>query len=108
MGHLHHGALRILRETVTGVPILSTEHDDICRGCILRKYTKATFSRSKNRGEDVLGLIHSYIYGPVSTRAYCGGKYFVTFIDDYSRKTWIYFLKTKDDVFDRFREFKAC
>ena len=36
-----------------------------------------------------------------------GGEYFVTFIDDHFRKTWIYFLKTKDEVFDRFKEFKA-
>jgi len=100
MGHLHHGALRMLRETVTGVPTLSSEHDDLCRRCILGKYAKATFSRSNNRVECVLGLIHLDIFGPMSTRALSGGKYFVTFIDDHSRKTWIYFLKTKDEVFD--------
>ena len=43
----------------------------------------------------------------MSTRALSGAKYFVPFIDDYSRKTWIYFLKTKDEVFNRFKEFKA-
>jgi transposase InsO family protein len=31
----------------------------------------------------------------------------MTFIDDYSRRTWIFFMKTKDEVFSRFREFKA-
>jgi transposase InsO family protein len=36
-----------------------------------------------------------------------GCEYYVTFIDDYSRKTWIYFLKTKSEVFKRFQEFKA-
>ena len=43
----------------------------------------------------------------MSTNALKGGKYFVTFIDDHSRKTWIYFLKTKDEVFEIFKEFKA-
>jgi transposase InsO family protein len=33
--------------------------------------------------------------------------YYVTFIDDFSRKTWIYFLKAKDEVFNKFQEFKA-
>jgi transposase InsO family protein len=33
--------------------------------------------------------------------------YYVSFIDDFSCKTWIYFLKTKDEVFSRFQEFKA-
>jgi transposase InsO family protein len=36
-----------------------------------------------------------------------GYLYFVTFIDDYSRWTWIFFMKTKDEVFSRFREFRA-
>jgi hypothetical protein len=37
----------------------------------------------------------------------CGYVYYVSFIDDYSRKTWIYFLKSKDEVFSKFKEFKA-
>ena len=35
-----------------------------------------------------------------------GSFYFLTFIDDYSRKTWVYFLKQKNEVFDLFRQFK--
>ena len=44
---------------------------------------------------------------PPSTRALSGAEYFITFIDDHSRKTWIYFLKTKVKVFSRFKEFKS-
>ena len=33
--------------------------------------------------------------------------YYVSFIDDFSRKTWIYFMKKKDKVFNKFKEFKA-
>ena len=87
MGHLHHGALIILGKTLSGVLELSTERDDVCKGCALGKYAKATFSRSHNRGKSVLGLIHSDIFGPISTKTLSGGKYFVTFIDDHSRKT---------------------
>ena len=83
------------------------EHDDVCRGCVLGKYAKATFPKSENRTTSILGLIHTYICGPMSTNALKGGKYFVTFIDDHSKKTWIYFLKTKDEVFEKFKEFKA-
>jgi transposase InsO family protein len=36
-----------------------------------------------------------------------GYVYYVSFIDDYYRKNWIYFLKTKDEVFSKFKEFKA-
>ena len=37
MEHLHHGALRMLKETVIGVPVLSTEHDDVCKGRLTRE-----------------------------------------------------------------------
>ena len=55
----------------------------------------------------MLDLIHSHICGPMSIRALSVAECFVTFIDDHSMKTWIYFLKTKDEVFNRFKEFKA-
>ena len=77
------------------------------RGCALGKYAKAAFPRRKNKAKSLLGFIHSDICEPMSTKALSGAEYFVTFIDDHSRKTWIYFLKTKDEAFDRFREFKA-
>ena len=43
----------------------------------------------------------------MSTLSLSGHEYYVTFIDDFSRKTWIYFLKTKGEVFAQFKEFKA-
>ena len=56
-----------------------------------------------------MDLIHSDLCGPMSVDILSGFSYFVTFIDDYFWKTWIYFLKTKesDIVLDRFKEFKA-
>jgi hypothetical protein len=55
----------------------------------------------------VLDLIRSDICGPMSVESVSGSRYFVLFIDDYSRKTWVYFLKTKDEVFGKFQEFRA-
>ena len=43
----------------------------------------------------------------MSVHSFSGYNYCVTFIDDYSRKTWIYFLKARSEVFERFREFKT-
>jgi transposase InsO family protein len=43
----------------------------------------------------------------LSTTLLSGNVYYVSFIDDFSRKTWIYFLKNKDEVFSKFKEFKA-
>lgn len=106
MGHIHHGALKLLHEIVTGVPEVSTKHDDVCMECVLGKFAKATFPRSDTRSKGVLDLVHSNICGPMSMKSHRGYDYFVTFIDDFSKKTWIYFLKTKDEVFSHFQEFK--
>jgi hypothetical protein len=107
MAHLHHGALGGLREVVTGVPQLSSEHQDVCRGCALGKFTKTSFPSSDTRSAGALDLIHTDVCGPMSRASFSGREYYLTFIDDYSRKTWIYFLKTKSEVFKRFQEFKA-
>jgi hypothetical protein len=43
----------------------------------------------------------------MSATSLSGYVYYVFFIDDYSRKTWIYLLKKKNEVFGKFKEFKA-
>ena len=52
-------------------------------------------------------MMHSDVCIPRGVHSFNGYSYCVTFIDDYSRKTWIYFLKAKSKVFERFREFKT-
>jgi hypothetical protein len=95
MAHLHHGALRVLREMVTGVPNFSSEHHELCNGCTLGKYTKTTFPSSDSRAAGILDLIHSDVCDPMSSASLTGSLYYVVFIDDFSRKSWIFFMKTK-------------
>ena len=65
------------------------------------------FPQSEHKSKEPLDLVHSDVCGPMSVHSFSGYSYCVTFIDDYSRKTWIYFLKAKSEVFERFREFKT-
>jgi hypothetical protein len=92
---------------VTGVPNFSSEHHELCKGCILGKYTKTAFPSSDNRAAGILDLIHSDVCGPMSLTSLTRSLYYVVFIDDFSRKSWIFFMKTKGQVFSRFQEFKA-
>jgi transposase InsO family protein len=55
----------------------------------------------------IIDLVHSNVYRPMPLASITRSMYYVSFIDDFSHKTWIYFLKTKDEVFSRFQEFKA-
>jgi hypothetical protein len=50
-------------------------------------------------------LVHSDVWGPAPITSYNEFKYFVIFINDFSRATWLFLLKTKDEVFDYFQEF---
>ena len=68
---------------------------------------KKPFLSSDSEAKGILDIIHSDVCGPMATTSLSGYVYYVSFIDDFSRKTWIYFLKGKNEVFDKFKEFKA-
>ncbi|KAK8936753.1 hypothetical protein KSP39_PZI011993 [Platanthera zijinensis] len=80
---------------------------DFCETCVLGKQHKVKFMTSSRRSKDVLEYIHSDVWGPAPVPSLGGANYFVTFIDDYSRKVWIYFLKQKSEVFEKFRIWKT-
>jgi hypothetical protein len=64
------------------------------------------FPSGETRENGILKLVHSDVFGPVSVPSLGGSIYYVSFIDDFSRNTWIYFLRKKSKVFDKFKEFK--
>ena len=72
------------------------------------KYAREPFLARDNRATSIiLDLVHADVSGRMSHVSLSGYEYYVIFIDDNSRKTWIFFLKTKGEVFMRFKEFKA-
>ena len=79
----------------------------MCKGCAQGKNTKNPFPKSNIKEKGILDIIHSDICGPMQTTSLSGYSYYASFINDYSRNTSIYFLKNKDEVFQRFKEFKA-
>ena len=78
-----------------------------CKDCALGNNIRKPFPQSEHKCKESLELVHSDVYRPMSVHFFSGYSYCVAFIDDYSRKTWIYFLKAKAEVFERFREFKT-
>ena len=107
LGHLHFKALPDLQKMVSGMPNLDFSQKEICKGCSLGKIVKKSLPSSMHSSKVILELIHSDICGPMSSPSLSGYLYFVIFIDDLSRKTWIYFLKAKNETFYKFQEFKA-
>ena len=62
---------------------------------------------SSTRCKNPLGLVHSDVCGKMSAESLGGAEYFLTFIDDNTHYMWVYPLKHKDEVFDRFLKWKA-
>jgi transposase InsO family protein len=92
---------------VCGMPSISLSKNEICKGCMLGKNIKKAFPSSDNKAHGILDLVHSDVCDHMSSPSLSGCLYYVIFIDDYSRKCWIYFLKAKSDTFDKFKEYKA-
>jgi len=89
------------------MPDVQDRHDGVCLGCASGKKTRKPFPSSKNKTDGILQLIHSNLCGPMPMHSLGGHLYYIIFIDDFSRKTRIYYLKHKDESFDMSKDFKA-
>uniref|UniRef100_A0A251SDS7 Putative zinc finger, CCHC-type n=1 Tax=Helianthus annuus TaxID=4232 RepID=A0A251SDS7_HELAN len=108
-GHVNLDTLADMgnKDLVYGLPKISRDIS-ICEGCISGKQARKGFpNKTKWQATKPLQLIHSDICGPMRTESISGCRYFITFIDDYSRKTWVYFLKLKSEALNYFKLFKA-
>ena len=64
MAHLHHGAMRVLKDIMTRLPQFDTKHQGVCRECSLGKYTKTVFPNSDSRSVGILDSVHYDCVGP--------------------------------------------
>jgi hypothetical protein len=68
---------------------------NFCEHCLYGKQNQVRFPSKATREKGILELIHSNMFGIVPTPSLGGSLYYVSFIDDFSRKTWLYFLRKK-------------
>nr|GEX31125.1 hypothetical protein [Tanacetum cinerariifolium] len=87
------------KDLVRGLPRLKFEKDHLCSTCQLRKSMKyAHKPKSKNIIMEVLHTIHMDLYGPIRVQSINGKKYILVIVDDYSRFTWVMFLRSKHET----------
>ncbi|GJR84169.1 retrotransposon protein, putative, ty1-copia subclass [Tanacetum coccineum] len=86
----------------------STDEESVeqCVSCLSGMMTRKLFLHRIERATDLLGLIHTDVCGPLRHVSRQGASYFITFTDDYSRYGYVYLLKHKHEVFERFKVFK--
>ncbi|GJW96593.1 zinc finger, CCHC-type containing protein [Tanacetum coccineum] len=94
------------RDLVHGIPAIK-HTTQICDVCLIGKHSRAPFpKKAKARSTSPLDLVYGDLCGPITPPTPSGKKYIFLLVDDYSRYMWAYFLSTKDQAFDTFKEFK--
>ena len=89
---------------VEGLPSINFSKGT-CKRCIVGKHAEHTYEKGKEiRDVQVLELINLYLIGPLPTPSYGSSRYVLTFIDDFSRYCWVYFLKQKSEVYEIFEK----
>ena len=108
-GHLNYRHIQYFsKENMVDVPPSIKFSKGTCKGCIVGKHAKHKHDKGKaRRGVQVLELIYPYLIEPIPTPSFGNSRYFLTFIDDFSRYCWVFFLKQKSKVYDIFKDFKA-
>ena len=104
---MNYKALPIVSNIVTCLLEIHVNHEGFWKGNAQGKNTKNPFLSSISKAKGILDIVHSDVCGPMLATSLSRYVYYVSFIDDYSRKTCIYFLKGKYEVFEIFKEFKA-
>jgi len=87
------------------LPSLNYSNLDSCSDCIKGKLTKQR-KLTATRAAGLLDLVYTDICGPFPVKARGGQRYFITFIDDYSRYTYVYLLEHKSEALEVFKIYK--
>ena len=110
LSHLNYQQLykTVHQHQVCGVKLSPRSAELLCESCVIGKMQRKPFKSVDHKlSTKKLELVHSDIYGPFQIYSIGWSRYFITFIDDYSRCVSIYFLKHKSEAFEKLKEFKS-
>lgn len=102
LGHPGYGSMKFLMKNEENFSLPSEK----CKICIMGKQTRVAYKARGKRCNELLGLIHTDVNGPMPVESLGGHRYFVSFIDDYSKRVFLYPMKLKSEVYDKMVHFK--
>ncbi|KAE8734204.1 PLAC8 family protein [Hibiscus syriacus] len=108
LGHVSYSKLSVMvkKSMLKGLPQLDVRTYMVCAGCQYGKAHQLSYDESKFKEKEPLELVHSDVFGPVKQQSISGMRYMVTFIDDFSKYVWVFFMKEKSDTFSKFKVFR--
>jgi hypothetical protein len=81
--------------------------NSICKHGQIEKKTRVRFKTKEDSTTKEIEIIHADLCGPTRTKSTYGEQYFMLIFDDYTRLTWVFFLKEKSEAFEKFKIYKA-
>lgn len=107
LGHVNFNYLETLckNKLVKGMPSHLEKNYLKCSTCIQNKMHNLPFKNNRHKARDILEIIHTDLNGPHRTVGYEGEKYFLTFVDDFSKIAKVYTIKSKDQVYECFGDY---
>lgn len=110
LGHVNSAYMNKMQNAVEGFN-LQGKVDHIskssCKVCCEGKQCRLPFPNEGNRSDTLLNIVHTDICGPMEVESIGGSRYYLLFVDDFSRMAFIYFIKNKNEALKCFKEFKA-
>jgi hypothetical protein len=105
MGHiLFDNLVKVIkREAVREMPKITKPTNTLCNHCQQGKQTKIRVKSKEYSMTRPLEIVHIDLVGPTKTKGLKGEKYFMLFVDDYTRMTTACFLKNKSEAFENFK-----
>ena len=108
LGHLSLLLIKRLPECTLEVKVFpKTPEKIICISCLEGENIRPSFKEMGTKATQILELIHSDLCGPMENKSLGNSRYLITFIDNFSRKVFVYFMEDKTDVLSKFKKFKA-
>jgi transposase InsO family protein len=111
LGHLSERNLKKLltNNMLNGLNFNHHEKLDHCDSCARGKQTRLKIAKTHStpRSHHIGEVIHTDLGGPMEMPSIGGAKYYLTFLDDYSRMSFIYFIKEKSETFEKFKVFRS-
>lgn len=99
--------MKNLMKMVHGLPSTRIPQE-VCENCFISKQPITSFSSfTSSRSTAILHFANLDVFGPFEVISLGGNNYFVSFVDEFSRKVWIYLLKAKSEAFSFFKSFKS-
>lgn len=80
---------------------------EFCKPCVFDKSFRVKFNKCKQRTLRSLVYIHTDLWGPVRNSSYLGARYFLSIVDDYSQKLWVFIQKAKGETFENFKPLRT-